>query len=258
MIPRVIHYCWFGEKPLPRNFRRYIKGWKEKCPDYKIKLWNEKNFPLEECRYAFEAYKMGKYAFVSDYARFRILYSLGGIYLDTDVELIRSPELICRKCEKDGIKGFMGIERPETADVAPGLICACESGNRIIGDLCKGYLKKNFGKDLAIASSGGEMPTVVTYTTDYLKKHGLKKRNSVQTLGNQMRIYPSEYFNPMDMNTGKINIKKETISIHHYASSWVDGYSRLRGRVYKLLGRLLGKKTAAGIRKILGRREEKR
>ncbi|MBR4343070.1 MAG: glycosyl transferase [Lachnospiraceae bacterium] len=242
---------------MPRKFKRYIRGWKEKCPGYKIKRWDERNFPIEECRYAVDAYNNGKFAFVSDYARFRILYSKGGIYLDTDVELLKSLDGILDECERDGIKGFFGIERPETADVAPGLICAAEPRNRIIGDLLKGYNKKDFKRDLEKAANGEEMPTVVGYTTEYLEKHGLIRKNAIQTVEDEIRIYPSGYFNPMDMNTGRIKIEENTISIHHYASSWVDGYSRLRGRIYKLIRRFLGKKTAAGIRKIFGRREEK-
>ena len=129
MIPKIIHYCWFGNKKIPKDFQKYIEGWKKLSPDYEIKEWNEQNFPFQKSLYCRQAYKAQKWAFVTDYARFRILYEYGGIYLDTDVELIKPLDSLLEECEKAGIQGFMGIERPETGDVAPGLICAAEPKN---------------------------------------------------------------------------------------------------------------------------------
>ncbi|MCR5204111.1 MAG: glycosyl transferase [Lachnospiraceae bacterium] len=248
MIPKIIHFCWFGKKKIPKDFRKYIKGWKKLCPDFEIKEWNESNFDLKRSRYASEAYRAGKWAFVSDYARFRILYDYGGIYLDTDVELVKPLDELLASCAKDGITGFMGIERPETGDIAPGLICAAEPHNPVMKELLLGYKGRHFD----LGNGEYDMTTVVEYTTGLMKKKGFGGNNLICDI-EQFRIYPSEYFNPMDMNTGKITVTENTYSIHHYASSWVDGYSRLRGKVYKIIRKNLGEKAATATRKLLGR-----
>lgn len=89
MIPKVIHYCWFGCKPLPEDVKRYIKTWKKYCPDYEIKEWNESNFDVKQNQYCREAYEAKKWAFVSDYVRLKVLYDYGGVYMDTDVEVCK-------------------------------------------------------------------------------------------------------------------------------------------------------------------------
>ena len=249
MIPRIIHYCWFGKKKIPKEFLSYIEGWKKLCPDFEIKKWTEDNFDFCKSRYAREAYRAQKWAFVSDYARFRILYDYGGIYLDTDVELLKSLEGILKECEEDDIRGFMGIERPETGDVAPGLISAAEPHNPVIRDLLLGYKGRRFN----LENGQQDMTTVVEYTTDYMKARGFNGRDELWD-NDGFRVYPSKYFNPLDMNTGKVAITDDTYSIHHYASSWVDGYSKFRGKVYKVIRKHLGEKRAEGFRKIVGKK----
>ncbi len=240
MIPKIIHYCWFGNKKIPKEFQTYIDGWKQLCPDYEIKKWTEENFPYKKSVYAAQAYRAKKWAYVTDYARFRILYEYGGIYLDTDVELIKPLDSLLESCEAENIQGFMGIERPETGDVAPGLICAAEPKNQLIKELLMGYKGRRF-----IYENGQQdLTTVVEYTNKVLRNHGDDT---------SFRIYPSDYFNPMDMNTGEIHITDNTYSIHHYASSWVDGYSRLRGKIYKGIRKNLGEKAANNLQKLLGR-----
>ena len=257
MIPKIIHYCWFGNKKIPKDFQKYIEGWKKLCPDYEIKEWNEQNFPFQKSLYCRQVYKAQKWAFVTDYARFRILYEYGGIYLDTDVELIKPLDSLLEECEKTGIQGFMGIERPETGDVAPGLICAAEPKNPLIKELLMGYKGRHF-----IDENGQQdLTTVVEYTNEILARHINTTYKQTRGLVNNyidipdcsFRIYPSDYFNPMDMNTGEIKITENTYSIHHYASSWVDGYSRFRGKVYKSIRRNFGEKAATISRKLLGR-----
>ncbi len=240
MIPKIIHYCWFGNKKIPKEFQTYIDGWMRLCPDYEIKKWTEENFPYKKSVYAAQAYRAQKWAFVTDYARFRILYEYGGIYLDTDVELIKPLDSLLDTCEAENIQGFMGIERPETGDVAPGLICAAEPKNPLIKELLMGYKGRKFIND----NGQQDLTTVVEYTNEILRKHGEDAT---------FRIYPSDYFNPMDMNTGEIHITDNTYSVHHYASSWVDGYSRLRGKIYKGIRRNLGEKAANNLQKLLGR-----
>ena len=143
-IPKVIHYCWFGKGEMPKLAKKCIKSWKKYCPDYEIICHNEDNFDCFQNRYMSEAYQAKKWAFVSDYARLKIIYDNGGIYLDTDVEIIKPIDDLLRN------KGFMGFD--EKGIVATGLGFGAEKGNEIIGEFLKdynNYIKENPGlKDM--------------------------------------------------------------------------------------------------------------
>ena len=135
MIPKTIHYCWFGKNPLPEIAVKCINSWKNFFPDYEIKEWNEDNFDLTSCDYCKEAYAVKKWAFVSDYARFKILYEYGGIYFDTDVEVIKNMEDIIKK------GAFIGRERiADTFPVNAGLGLASEARMPIIKEILTSLL----------------------------------------------------------------------------------------------------------------------
>lgn len=250
MIPKIIHYCWFGGKKLPAESKKYIEGWKKLCPDFEIREWNESNLDFSECKYAKQAYAAGKWAFVSDYARFKILDIYGGIYLDTDVELVKSPLKLMKECDEAKLDGYMGIERAAEGNVAPGLGIGAEPGSGLMRRLRDKYLEMDFEKTKC--NSG--YFTVVDHTTEELRKFGLSGKNEKQEIAG-FRIFPAEYLNPTDMNTYSINVTPNTVSIHHYASSWVDGYSKLRGKIYRSLYRAFGVKTADKARKLFGRKK---
>lgn len=215
MIPKIIHYCWFGKKPLPQLAKKCIDSWKIYLPDYEIKEWNESNFDVNAIPYTKQAYKAGKYAFVSDYARFWILYKYGGVYFDTDVEIIKPINDII----KEG--PFMGCEpnneRNKTYNItcAPGLGLGCELGMPIYKEFIEGYKNRIFiDKDNNL-----DLTTIVVYTTNILIKHGLKNTNCIQKIEG-ISIYPSQYFCPINFFTGSINVTNETRTIHHYFGSW--------------------------------------
>ena len=130
-IPKVIYYCWFGKGNMPSLAEKCIKSWRKYCPDYKIVCLNEENFDISQNRYAKEAYDAKKWAFVSDYARLKVLFDEGGIYLDTDVELLKPLD----KLISDG--GFMGFD--DNGVVSTGLGFGCEKGNQLVGALLKDY-----------------------------------------------------------------------------------------------------------------------
>lgn len=244
MIPKKIHYCWFGGNPLPNDAKLCIESWKKYCPDYEIIEWNESNFDFKECQYAKEAYEAKKWAFVSDYARFKILYDNGGLYFDVDVEIVQALDNIINNGP------FMGIENDKTKAVNPGLGLGVESGNKIYKEILDFYHTIHF-----INNDGtNNLKTVVDYTTEILKKHGLKNVEGIQEI-EEIAIYPKDYFNPMDMDTGKIKLTSNTASIHHYAASWVDKYSIFRGKIYQMITNLLGKNTAEKFRKLVGRKK---
>ena len=211
MIPKVIHYCWFGGNPLPELAKICIDSWKKYLPDYEIKEWNESNFDLECCEYVKEAYQCKKWAFVSDYARFKILYDFGGLYFDTDVEIIASLDDIVA----DG--AFMGFEDMGNSDnkAAPGLGLGANPGLGLYKEILEMYESAHFMSE----DGKQDLSTVVERTTCILKKHGLKNENVKQIIEG-VTIYPYEYFCPINCANGKKNITANTKSIHWYMDSW--------------------------------------
>lgn len=207
-IPKIIHYCWFGGNPLPEKDQKCIESWKKFCPDYKIIEWNESNYDVNKNEYMKEAYEAHRWGFVPDFARLDIIYQYGGIYLDTDVELLCNlDDLLCQE-------GFMAFES-ETS-VAPGLIIAAESGNAMIKDMRdRIYNGRHFRR------MDGTYDTVASpkMATEYLERRGLVCNNELQIVAG-IRIYPKEYFCPKDYVTGQIHITPNTYSIHHYNASW--------------------------------------
>lgn len=232
MIPKTIHYCWFGGKPLPKTAVKCIDSWKRFFPDYDIKQWDESNYDVKKIPYIAEAYDAGKYAFVSDFARFDILYQHGGVYFDTDVEVIKSFKDILEHgpfmgCEIDG--GELGIQ------VAPGLGIAANHGERIYKEIIDKYIADRFYNE------DGTMNTeaVVKKTTKVLIEHGLKNISEVQEVSG-ITIYPREFFNPLQDSTGVLHITDNTRSIHWYAKSWMSSKSRIRSKLTRPFHRLFG------------------
>ncbi len=239
MNNKTIHYCWFGGNPKPKLILKCIESWKKFCPDYDIKEWNEDNFDVTCCKYVREAYEAKKWAFVSDYCRFYVLYNYGGVYLDTDVELLKPLG------ELSGT--FVGFENNNR--VNSGLIRGAEAGDLICGLMLESYAKSAFCNEDGTLN----LLTVCDRETEILCSLGMKRDNTLQFIEGTT-IYPTEYFNPMDMNTGKLCITDNTVSIHHYAASWVSKNERMRGRIAKWFYRVFGSKTADKIRKVFGRK----
>lgn len=212
-IPKVIHYCWFGRGPKPKLASKCIASWKKFLPDYEIVEWNEDNFDIGFMPYCQEAYEAKKYAFVSDVARFKILYDHGGVYFDTDVEIIRPLDDILAR------GAFMGLERnpaPSLPDgaVNPGLGLAVAPGLGLVKDILAVYEGIHFrNPDKSL-----NLKTVVQYTTEVLLVHGLRPKPGIMEIDG-IFIYPAEYFNPKGSST-KLVITSNTRTIHHFAGSW--------------------------------------
>lgn len=231
MIPKIIHYCWFGRNPLPPLALKCIESWKKFLPDYEIKEWNEDNFDINMIPYTQEAYKAKKYAFVSDYARFWVLYHYGGLYFDTDVEVIKPMDEIIAKgpfmgCERDG-----GITNKGNISVNPGLGLGANPRLGLYKELLDLYDTLSFIKP----DNNLELKTVVEYTTEVLCKHGLKNTTEVQLCAG-IWIYPKRFFCPID-HVNEINITPDTYSIHHYAGTWLPKSQKIKNRIIKILGR---------------------
>ena len=242
MIPKKIHYCWFGGNPLPELAIKCIESWRKYCPDYEIIEWNESNFDVASCDYVREAYEAKKWAFVSDYARFKILYENGGLYFDTDVELIKPIDDIISK------GGFMGME-DSSCNVAPGLGLAIVSQTDLYNELLESYHSRHFLNE----DGTFNLKTIVDYTTEILLRHGLQREEKIQFIAG-VYIYPREYFCPMNYITGELKTTKNTRSIHHYTASWYDESQKyaykLKKRFSKVLPRRLSDVMATAIAKV--------
>lgn len=207
-IPKIIHYCWLGRNPKPQSVLRCIESWKKFCPDYEIKEWNEDNLDLSYNLYTKQAYEARAWAFATDYIRLWIVYTYGGVYLDTDVQLIKSLDPLLKN------KAFMGFENKEY--IASGLGFGAEAGSRAIHEQMKIY------ESIKFVNADGTFNRVPTpeYLTKVMKSFGLT--NDTGKIQNvlDMTCYPKEYFAPKDFSSGRLRITKNTYSIHHYDSSW--------------------------------------
>lgn len=249
MIPKRIHYCWFGRKPLPQSALRCIDSWRKYLPEYEIKEWNEENFNVNIIPYTQQAHEVKKYAFVSDYARFWILYHYGGIYFDTDVEVIRPMDEIINRGP------FMGIEQSASLEgkpmVAPGLGLGVEVGHPFYKKMLDKYSNFVFlNKDGSLNTQ-----TIVEYTTRELYSYGMKASDDFQEVGG-IWIYPSDYFCPMDSTTGITTLTDRSVSIHHYDASWMD-HRTIGFRLHQLkcaIYKVLGQRSAVYINHLLGRK----
>lgn len=210
MIPPVIHYCWFGGKTLPDLYKRCIDSWRKFCPTYDIKEWNESNCDINETRFTEKAYKAGKYGFVPDYFRLKIIYENGGIYLDTDVELIKNLDDLRYNV------AFCGLQFP--GEVNFGLGFGATKGNRIIKYLMSRYKTMEFNQN---KGDDDEIVSPICQTAD-LKRLGMKDGPQFQTVSD-MTIYPMEVLSPKNLVTGEVNITQNSYSIHHFDGSWLDG-----------------------------------
>lgn len=242
MIPKKIHYIWLGGKPLPPLAKKCLSSWRNFMPDYEIVRWDESNLDLDFCDYAREAYKAKKWAFASDYARFKILYEQGGIYLDTDVEVIRSLEPILDQGPYMGFEVDCSEENKGT--VASGLGLAANPGLGLYKDILDSYEHDHFLKD----DGSYDLTTVVERVTGILRERGLRDVPGIQEVAG-VRIYPSEYFCPKDPINSCLTLTENSYSIHHYDGSWTTG----KQKFHKRISYLIGPKATDVIKNLFGR-----
>ena len=206
-------------------------------PDYEIKEWNEDNFDVNSIPYTREAYEAGKYAFVSDYARFEILYKYGGLYFDTDVEVIKPFDNILERGPFMGCECESNLTVGRTITVAPGLGLAVNLGHSLYRELLDLYTKLHFKNP----DGSLNLKTVVEYTTELLYFHGMKNANGIQQVAG-IWIYPVDYFCPISVEDAKLRITLNTHSIHHYSQSWQSPARRIGRKIILKLGGVRFKK----------------
>ncbi|MGN0808054.1 MAG: glycosyltransferase family 32 protein [Candidatus Coproplasma sp.] len=209
-IPKIIHFVWVGGKELSESAKKNVAEWKRICPDYEIKLWNENNFDVYECDYVREAYEAKKYAFVSDYIRLKALYEYGGIYLDTDVELIKP---------FDSLLGYRTVLGFEDTTVLSTAIVMCAPKEKWVKDLLKYYQSAHFKKKRGYDT----LPNPLIFTQYFHEYMGLKINGNDQTLSDgKIFIGKRTLFSGKSYFTGKIKTDEETVAIHMFDGSWVD------------------------------------
>ncbi len=214
MIPKIIHYCWFGNNPLPDKVKKCMESWKKFCPDYKIMRWDESNYDYNKNQYISDAYKNKKWAFVADYARLDVVYQYGGIYLDTDVELIGNIDNLLSN------HVFMAIEKYSKL-VNTGLGFGAEPEAEELLDM------KSVYDNLFFIKKDGSFNVIpcTKYTTDYLLQKGFVCEDKTQTL-DRIKVYASDVFCPIDFETGKKTLTSNTLGIHWYDATWFSDHDK--------------------------------
>ena len=239
MIPKIIHYCWIGNKPLPALAEKCIASWQRVMPDYEIKRWDESNYDFEKNDFMLNAYKQKKWGFVPDYARLDIIYNYGGIYLDTDVEVLKPFDEFLK------YPAFCGFESEHF--VALGLGFGAEKGNNIIRQIMQDYESMDFeiSRDILKQTSfytqlkakkwkeEGCVPSPILQTQFLVKHYNLKQNNTRQSL-KDIEIFPSSYFCPK--NKSNLPIKtQDAYSVHWYNGAWLPWYYRLYFKLKQFL-----------------------
>ena len=209
MIPKIIHYCWFGGNPLPEDVKSYIATWEKYCPDYEIKQWNETNFDIGQNLYCQEAYEAKKWAFVSDYARLKVLYEYGGIYMDTDVEVVKNLDPLLR------YRAFSGFESDQA--IPTGTMGSCRE-NEWISMLLEDYSKRKFLKSNGFYDLTTNVVTITQLTRE---KYHVSLDNTLQIFGDNMALFPFDYLCAKSYETGQIYKTMNTYTIHHFNGSWL-------------------------------------
>ena len=261
MIPKIIHYCWFGRNPKGKLAEKCLKSWKKYCKDYKIIEWNEDNFDISTCPlYVRQAYKMQKWAFVTDYVRLKVVYENGGIYLDTDVQIIKKLDSLLV------YDAYFGFDLDEYINT--GLGFGAKKGAPILKDIMRQYEDIPFVRDDGTQDS---MSCPVRNTEVFLK-YGLCQNGEQQSLIDGTIILPKDYLNPLDYWSGELKKTRNTLSIHWYSASWfskkekeehearlkqiskrkkserIDSFIHLPNRIMK---KILGEKKYRSIKTIL-------
>ena len=224
MLPKKIHYCWFGGSELPSSVKHCIDSWRQMCPDYEIIRCDESNFDVYSHPFMKAAYESKSWAFVSDYARLKVVYENGGIYLDTDVELIKKLDgLLQEKC-------YFGLQQMENL-CATGLGFGAEKGSRIVKEMMDCYNDIEFNADDKLSISCPILNTKV------LINNGYKQTSITEVFRNEeFTVYPSCYFDPFSTITKTDILCDETYSIHHYSASWCSFTQRMKRKLVCFVG----------------------
>ena len=223
MLPKKIHYGWFGKGKMPELALKCIESWRVNLPDYELKEWNENSFDINSNFYVKEAYESRKFAFVTDYVRLYALYTEGGIYMDTDVEVLKNLDPFL------DLPAFSGFE--DNVHIPTGIMAA-EKGSVWAGWQLKYYDDRHF----LLPDGTLDLTTNVEIIGRLMEEKGFILRNGLYNFQNIITIFPRDYFCPKSHTTGKIELTQNTYTIHHFAGSWKSTSDRLKRRIVHLIG----------------------
>ena len=228
MIPKIIHYCWFGRGEKPELAKKCIASWKKFCPDFEIREWNEDNCDYLAMPFMAEAYAAKKYAFVSDVMRLIVLEQYGGVYFDTDVEVVRDISPLLND------EGFIGFENNRF--VNSGQVMAAVPQQPIVQAMIDEYKKLHY-----MQPDSSVMPVgCPRLNSDVLERFGLIRNGQEQIVAG-IHVYPDDYFNPMDSTTGKLTKTENTYSIHWYSMSWLPKRTQMKVKLGRIVRRIMEK-----------------
>lgn len=243
MIPKLIHFCWIGESDKPIEVIEQIEDWKKLLKDYEIVEWNENNFNIENsCQYVKEAYLNKKWAFVTDYMRLKVLYEYGGIYLDTDVEvlkvfddLLENRSFICREGKYSLCTAVIGAEKE----------------SRWIGEIIQLYDKR---EAYNLKGQFDTTPNSIYLYEYFMSNYDEFKKYYQSHMFGECMVYSSDYFSPINYNTMKKHMTDNTYTIHHYLGSWKDDKSKLKAIILSIITRIMGEDKRENLRKWIKKR----
>lgn len=238
--PHIIHYCWFGHGDLSAQAKKTLASWERFAPGYEIHRCDESTFDVGCCEWTRKAYEAKKYAFVADYARFRMLHDFGGVYMDLGSELVKDITPLVEACSP-----FSAIEElSKTATT--GLIAATPPHNPVVASILARYESMDFSDDAGFLKAN----TVNEMLTSELEKHGFVREDKLQNVAG-WTLLPSCYFNPI-YGFGGYHIKKDTYSVHHYSGSWVEPEFRIKKKVVDTWSPILGRRLAQVVGRMVG------
>ncbi|MGZ2371886.1 glycosyltransferase family 32 protein [Ancylomarina sp. YFZ004] len=230
MIPKTIHYCWFGRGEKPELAIKCIESWQKYLPDYKLKEWNEDNFDIKSNLYVKQAYENRKFAFLTDYVRLYAIYNEGGVYMDTDVEILKSlDEFLIHPA-------FSGFENN---NFVPTGLMAAEKDSLWAKELLSDYDHRTFLNE----DGSMDMTTNTKTISDYMLTKGLIFNNQYQEIKDLVVMYPHDFFCPKDHGTGIITLTTRSVCIHHFAMSWLDPKKKRLSNIKKKLMKIVGVNT---------------
>ena len=222
MIPKKIHYCWFGGNPLPELAQKCIASWRKYLSEYEIKEWNETTFDIHSNAYVEEAYEARKYAFVTDYVRLYALYHEGGVYMDTDVEVLKP---------LDDLLDYEAVSGWESESLIPTGLMASREGHPFIKESLADYDNIHFKR----ADGTLDMTTNVRRITDHCLHYRLQLNNTLQTV-NGFTLLPKDYLCPIEHVGHRLILTDNTLCIHHFAGSWLPRQSIVKKKISRILG----------------------
>ena len=221
-IPKILHYCWFGENPMPPLYQKYIESWKKFCPDYEIREWNENNYDVTQNTYMYDAYRNKKWAFVADYVRMDVIYRYGGVYLDVDVELLKPIDRFLNDT------GFCGVEAPGYPSL--GLVFGAIAGHELI------LMLRDMYDSISFINNDGtlNMTPNTIYQVKLFRNLGLTSENKIQRVYD-MTVYPTDVFCPMHPNLVIECLTEKSHAVHHFGWSW-GNEKAVRDKLAKVKG----------------------